>query len=58
MAAAMTGGVEDAEIGWRKAIRIALTENPTGEDIAEMRAKKPKAKAKDDRPPLPLFEDR
>jgi hypothetical protein len=56
MAATMTGGVEDADIGWRKAIRIALTENPTGEEITELRSKKPKAKV--DRPPLPLFEDR
>ena len=57
MAAAMTGGVDDAEIGWRKAIRIALTENPTGEEVAEIRSKKPKPKSKADRPPLPLFED-
>ena len=51
----MTGGADDADIGWRKAIRIALTENPTGEEIADLRKKKPKAK--DDRPQLPLFED-
>ena len=56
MASAMTGGVEDAEIGWRKAIRVALTENPTGEEIVEIHAKKPKLKA--ERPQLPLFEDR
>lgn len=57
MAASMTGGVDDAEIGWRKAIRVALTENPTGEEVAEIRSKK-KPKAKDDRPQLPdLFDD-
>ncbi|WP_294539787.1 anti-phage-associated DUF3780 domain-containing protein [uncultured Rhodoblastus sp.] len=55
MAASMTGGAEDTEIGWRKAIRIALTENPTGEEVAGMRGKKPKAK--EERPPLPdLFD--
>ena len=37
MAAAMTGGEDDGDIGWRKAIRIALTENPTGEEVAEIR---------------------
>jgi hypothetical protein len=56
MAAWMTGGVDDADIGWRKAIRIALTENPTGEEVAAMRSKK--CKAKEERPQLPLFEDR
>lgn len=56
MAASTTGGADDADIGWRKAIRIALTENPTGEEIKAVRAKRPKAD--DDRPMLPLFEDR
>ncbi len=58
MAASMTGGVEDTDIGWRKAIRIALTENPTGEEVADMRSKTPRARSKADRPSLPLFEDR
>jgi hypothetical protein len=58
MAASMTGGVDDADIGWRKAIRIALTENPTGEEVAAMRATKPKFKSKEDRPLLPdLFDE-
>ena len=60
MAAAMTGGEDDGDIGWRKAIRIALTESPTGEEVTEMRTTKAKAKtkAKDERPQLPrLFED-
>jgi hypothetical protein len=29
MTAAATGGIDDGEIGWRKALRYALTENPT-----------------------------
>jgi hypothetical protein len=55
MASSMTGGVDDADIGWRKAIRIALTENPTGEEVATMRSKK--VKTKEERPQLPLFKD-
>eukprot|EP01037_Dinobryon_pediforme_P017817 gene17817-18044_t len=35
MAAAMTGSVDDADVGWRKAIRVALTENPTGEEVTD-----------------------
>lgn len=31
--AAATGGTEDADIGWRKALRFALTENPLAEII-------------------------
>ncbi len=54
MAATMTGSAEDTDIGWRKAIRVALTENPTGEEIADLRKRKPKAK--EDRPQLPLFD--
>ena len=54
MAASMTGSAEDVDIGWRKAIRIALTENPTGEEVADLRKKKPKAK--EERPLLPLFD--
>jgi hypothetical protein len=60
MASAMTGGEDDGDVGWRKAIRIALTENPTGEEVAAIRTSKAKAKekAKADRPELPrLFED-
>jgi hypothetical protein len=57
MAASMTGGVDDVDIGWRKAIRIALTENPTGEEAAAMRTKKGKAKTKEERPQLLLFKD-
>ena len=54
MAASMTGTAEDVDIGWRKAIRIALTENPTGEEVADLRKKKPKDK--EERPQLPLFD--
>ena len=56
MAATMTGSAEDTDIGWRKAIRVALTENPTGEEVADLRKKKPKAKAAEERPMLPLFD--
>ncbi|WP_400768729.1 anti-phage-associated DUF3780 domain-containing protein [Methylosinus sporium] len=57
MAATMTGGEEDRDIGWRKAIKIALTENPTGEEVAAMRSNnaKPAVKAQDQRPQLPLL---
>jgi hypothetical protein len=55
MAAAMTGGEDDGDTGWRKAIRIALTENPTGEEVSAMRTSKAKTKAKEERPQLPLL---
>jgi hypothetical protein len=57
MAAAATGTAEDADIGWRKAIRIALTESPTSEEMNAMRAAKPRlVPAIPDRPTLPLFD--
>ena len=43
MTAAATGGVDDAELGWRVALRYALTENPTDAEAAERR-KRPKAR--------------
>lgn len=58
MAATATGVADDADVGWRKAIRIALTENPTMQEMAEIRAaksKRRKAEASPDRPTLPLF---
>ncbi len=58
MAAATTGAAEDVDIGWRKAIRIALTENPTGEEATAIRAKRPKTQEERPLLPLPLFEDR
>jgi hypothetical protein len=54
MAASMTGTSQDIDIGWRKALRVALTENPTGEEVVAIRAKRPKAL--EERPQLPLFE--
>jgi hypothetical protein len=54
MAASMTGTSQDVDIGWRKALRIALTENPTGEEVVAIRAKRPKIT--EERPQLPLFE--
>jgi hypothetical protein len=54
MAASMTGTWQDVDIGWRKALRVALTENPTGEEVVAIRAKRPKSA--EERPQLPLFE--
>ena len=56
MAASVTGAAEDVDVGWRKAIRIALTENPTGEEVTAIRANRPKPQP--ERPTLPLFDDR
>ena len=57
MAATTTGAAEDVDIGWRKAIRIAMTENPTGEEATAKRTTRGKPKP-EERPPLPLFENR
>jgi len=57
MAATTTGDADDVDVGWRKAIRIAMTENPTGDEATAMRATKRKPRH-EERPPLPLFEDR
>lgn len=54
MAASMTGTSQDVDVGWRKALRVALTENPTGEEVVAIRAKRPKSP--EERPQLPLFE--
>jgi hypothetical protein len=54
MAASMTGTSQDADVGWRKALRVALTESPTGEEVVAIRAKRPKST--EERPQLPLFE--
>lgn len=62
MTAAATGGVDDGEVGWRKALRFALTENPTADDtwaparprqLALMEDPSPFASPAD----LPLFDD-
>jgi len=53
MAAGMTGTSDDRDVGWRKAIRIALTEAPTREEVKILRAARPKiAEAERE---LPLF---
>jgi hypothetical protein len=54
MAASTTGTSQDADVGWRKALRVALTENPTGEEVVAIRSRRPKGS--EDRPLLPLFE--
>jgi hypothetical protein len=56
MASNLTGTSADTDIGWRKALRIALTETPTGEEVAALRGKRPKRVTEADRPTLPLFE--
>jgi Protein of unknown function (DUF3780) len=56
MAATTTGAADDIDVGWRKAIRIAMTENPTGEEVTALRAMRRKLMP-EERPPLPLFED-
>ncbi|MBN1335624.1 MAG: DUF3780 domain-containing protein [Deltaproteobacteria bacterium] len=37
MTAAATGGIHDGDVGWRKALRFALTENPTDAEAATQR---------------------
>jgi Protein of unknown function (DUF3780) len=56
MAANLTGTSSDTDIGWRKAIRIALTETPTGEEVAALRRKRSRLLTEADRPTLPLFD--
>lgn len=53
MAASATGTSQDADVGWRKALRIALTENPNRDEVAAKRTRKPTTV---ERPLLPLFE--
>ena len=53
MTAAATGGVDDGDVGWRKALRYALTENPVrGELPASPRLKKARPPKPRD---MPLF---
>lgn len=56
MAASLTGTSADTDIGWRKAIRVAFTENPSGEEARATRSKRSRGKAEADRPQLPLFD--
>ena len=56
--AAATGRPEDSEIGWRKALRFALTENPLAEIVVPVKAKKPiKAEATTKQIAFPGFQD-
>lgn len=52
----LTGTSDDTDVGWRKALRIALTETPTGEELAVIRGKSRKLPSESDRPTLPLFD--
>jgi hypothetical protein len=56
MAASLTGTSEDVDIGWRKALRIALTETPSGEEVVEARKRRSRSGSQVDRPALPLFD--
>ena len=56
MTAAATGEAADTELGWRKALRYALTENPVKES-ADFRSKRRKPVQQELIPrPLPLFD--
>jgi hypothetical protein len=56
MTAAATGEASDKDVGWRKALRFALTENPV-RDAADFRARRKKPVQRDLLPKsLPLFD--
>jgi len=56
MTAAATGEAGDKDIGWRKALRFALTENPV-KNAEDFRSKRKKPAQQDLIPkPLPLFD--
>lgn len=55
MTAAATGGIDDGDIGWRKALRFALTENPTSAE-SQSSLKKPVRRVRRDGGSLSLFE--
>jgi hypothetical protein len=56
MTAAATGEITDKDVGWRKALRFALTENPV-KGAADFRAKRRKPQQQELIPkPLPLFD--
>lgn len=56
MAASLTGTSADTDIGWRKALRVALTETPSTEGTAPIRKKRPRGHSEADRPQLPFFD--
>ena len=56
--AAATGRLEDAEIGWRKALRFALTENPLVETVSPAPKKSaPKVRVESKQALLPGFQE-
>ncbi len=56
MTAAATGGMEDKDVGWRKALRFALTENPV-KDVQDFRDRRRRPSQQELIPkPLPLFD--
>jgi hypothetical protein len=54
MTAAATGGIDDGDLGWRKALRFALTENPTSAE-SQTSPKKPARRIRRDDASLSLF---
>lgn len=60
MTAAASGGADDGDIGWRKGLRFALTENPADEEQLTSRKVRALSLAADpspfETPPLPLFD--
>jgi hypothetical protein len=55
MAANMTGAAECVDIGWRKAIRIALTENPAKSEVVGTLRRRFVPSVDVDRPQISLF---
>lgn len=60
MTAAASGSADDSDVGWRKALRFALTENPADEEQLSARKTRARGLAEDpspfEAPILPLFD--
>lgn len=57
MTAAASGGVDDGDVGWRKALRYALTENPVQSGLPRLPVQRRPRKAVSGDESLPLFAD-
>jgi hypothetical protein len=58
MTAAATGDVDDGDIGWRKALRFALTENPVRGEVATSKARRVRASKSGELPLLAMMKER
>lgn len=58
MTAAATGSVEDGDVGWRKALRYALTENPVHVDAPIAKPKRVRPGRSGELPLLAMMKDR